>query len=309
MATVQITTWDEFKTALTETITEATTYEIMNDIDVSGEIITSTINANCAYNKTFKPATGIENVKINGITSYASLTNNGIIKYYSGGNHLLTFNNIHFSNFQIAQCSLIGTISITSGLYGYRFNNCLFNGVCYSLYSGNSSSREIIQFNYCSINIQAKRLDYSAGTTATYQATMTNCYIIFNPLDDVAADSGAIWRACTFIDCYIGGKIKINYNTTNGLFGNYYSVEQRVVFNADVIIANYSSSTTYYISNTAKSVSAANTCIFNKDRIFQADGTTQAANVAGLTNWNALTDAQMKSKTYIQENTNFPLYG
>ena len=53
MAEKNITTWEQFKIALTESITEDTTYNIKNDLDASNDILTNDINCISPHKKNF----------------------------------------------------------------------------------------------------------------------------------------------------------------------------------------------------------------------------------------------------------------
>ena len=71
MAEKDITTWEEFKNALTESITEDTTYNIKNDLDASNDILTN--NIACISSNKNKVFYG-NGYKINGITAYGNVT-------------------------------------------------------------------------------------------------------------------------------------------------------------------------------------------------------------------------------------------
>ena len=75
------------------------------------------------------------------------------------------------------------------------------------------------------------------------------------------------------------------------------------LFHCKIIITNYSESNTYKVNVSNKPV------LINKDRLLQSDGVTPIKNIASATNIYFLTDTQMKNKNYIQQNTEFPLYG
>lgn len=170
MATKQITTWAEFKTALTETITENTTYEIMNDIDVSDTPINSIITLAGATSSAHKTITsnGDTAKTINGITNY---TNIECIFYLN--NRYITFNNIHFSNFMLQ-----GSALFANGFEPTTFNSCYFNGLCQQLCkikSGSSGAeKDIVIFNRCSFNISIGNA-FDGG-----YSSFRECYIIFN---------------------------------------------------------------------------------------------------------------------------------
>ena len=297
MATVQITTWEEFKTALTETITEATTYEIMNDIDVSGTVISNTIVIPTSnYTKTFNG----NGHNINGITSYSAI---GIFQKASGGT--ITFNNTNFTNIMLQTGYLFYyNTDISNG--PLTFNECMFSGLTLRLFSSRSSSYACYTYlNRCSINVECACMAYGRYFYCT------DCYIIINPIQGTtvcALDARGSSNYINLANCYVTGSIYISYDTTSyiigGTFWNTVSCYTNV-FNIEVHITNYSSSTTYYW--TAGSPPESRPELYNSDKIFDNAGNN--ITLGTRTNFWGLTDTQMKSKTYIQENTNFPLYG
>lgn len=295
MATVEITTWDEFVTALTETITEATTYEIMNDIDVSGEIIDSaiTIPFNSSYEKIFQPTSTAENITINGITSYSS----NVIFILTGGGtsskRCATFNNIHFANIMCSNNILLRG-DFYSGSNTYRFNNCLFNGVVKQLCENNNTMNNTsirytnIHFDKCSFNIACGRFCQSASYYG-YYVYFSNCYIIFQ--NEIRSNqyynlSGRF----TASDCYFGGEFETTSTSNPPAILN--SLCTNCVFNVEittpVTLDSFTTSTGEY-------------CLINIDKT--------PSYYSVFTNCYGLTDEQLQSRTYIQENTNFPLYG
>lgn len=304
MATKQITTWDEFKTALTETITENTTYEIMNDIDVSGTPITSIITLAGATQGATKTITsnGDTAKKINGITNY---TNIECIFYLN--NRYITFNNIHFSNFMLQGSALFANAFETT-----NFNSCYFNGLCQrlaKLKSGASGAqRDYIIFNRCSFNI-AIGIQLDEG-----YSSFRNCYIIFDEFYSTYNASDPI-RASSFVNCYFGGKLDMHNNTYTTFYlimgrcstGTYATGNcvYNCVFNVEVILNN--SVTTVYAYYTYNNYTLTYASLFNSDKIKKYNDTTPT--ITWRTNGYGLTDSQLKSKTYIQQNTSFPLYG
>ena len=303
MATVQITTWDEFKTALTETITEATTYEIMNDIDVSGEIIESstTIFMNSGYNKIFNG----NSYKINGMTSYSAI---GIFTITGTRNSNVTFNNLHFSNIMVQSGYFIyNSATISNSSYRIYFNSCLFNGLVSRFTSASNSSYQLyITFSQCTAKLNCSIFLYGRRGI-----TLSNCYIDISPIPGLTTcdlyDRGSGYYS-TLQNCYFTGKLYITYNTTDYIIGGTFwnsSSCYTNVFNIEVHITNYSSSTTYYW--TAGSPPESRPELYNSDKIFDNAGNN--ITLGTRTNFWGLTDTQMKSRTYIQENTNFPLYG
>lgn len=295
MATKQITTWDEFKTALMETITENTTYEIMNDIDVSDTIIESVIvPANVTYRKTIN---GNEH-SINGITSY--LTYYGGIIGGSGSttSHNITYNDIKFTNIMLQSCGLFHDTGFNKD-YHFIFNRCYFSGLCGELfYMASKYTSAYPTINRCSINIKCQYLVRDGGVT------MNECYTIIQPFSTMCEIASGRYVWGTISNCYFGGTIKTNYSTDKYIYG-YYSGGTNNIFNCEVHILNYSASTTYY--PTGGNNTESTTCLYNTDKIYNAQGTS--IQLANRTEFIGLTDSQLKSRTYIQENTNFPLYG
>ena len=304
MATVQITTWDEFKTALTETITENTTYEIMNDIDVSDTPITSIITvagATQSATKTIK-SNGDTAKSINGLTNY---TNIECIFYLRSA--YINFDNIHFSNFMLQGSALFANSFDT-----VNFNSCYFNGLCRrlcKLKSGSSGAqRDYIIFNKCSFNISI-----GAEIDDGY-SSFRNCYIIFDGYYSTTPTGSPI-SASSFVDCYLGGVLDMHNNTQTTFYmmngrcsSGTYSTSSCIyncVFNVEMILNN--SVTTVYAYYTYNNYTLSQASLFNSDKIKKYDETTPS--ITWRTNGYGLTDSQLKSRTYIAENTSFPLYG
>lgn len=302
MATVQITTWDEFKTALTESITEDTTYEIMNDIDVSDTVISNTITIPTSnFTKTFN-GNGHD---INGITSYSAI---GI--FQKAASCTIIFNNTNFTNVMLQTGYLFYFNNPQTGsYYPLTFNECLFNGLTLRLFSNiNSGYACYTYLNRCSINVECTCLTYGSGYY------FTECYIIINPiqgtstcsLDPRSSNSNYIHLA----NCYIAGSIYISYNTSAYIVGGTYynaSTCYNNVFNYEVHITNYSESTTYYW--TGGNVPESRCSLYNSEKVYGGTGTDTPITCGTRTNFDGLTDTQLKSRTYIKENTSFPLYG
>lgn len=292
MATKQITTWAEFKTALTENITENTTYEIMNDIDVSGEVLSSITATNNSFTKTFKPGGTLSSVSINGLTSYATST--AFALFVITASKKVTFTNIHFSNFMCQNLWLFNTgdAANTGAVF---FNNCLFNGLCYGLYFGRSLTTI---FNKCSVNIKCKYLSYRFPY-------FDDSYVIISPFSDNDTNS-IVYEANTIggfgTNSYLGGTVR---NNRSGLriYSSYDLCHPRsnnCVFN---LKAEYTDATTSInVNNSDSGVSLVNNSHITNSRDTNITVTASGAIVP-------LTDTQLKSRTYIKENTNFPLYG
>lgn len=294
MATKQITTWAEFKTALTETITENTTYEIMNDIDASGDIIETVIIPVVPRPKIING----NGHQINGMTSYLTYYG-GII----GGNnstyaHAITYNDIKFTNFMLQDAGLFHDSGFNQQNH-FVFNRCYFSGLCRELfYMDSRYNSGYPRLSQCSINVKCQTLICEGSVT------MNDCYVIINPFTTTCDIASGRYAWGTFSNCYFGGTIKTNYSTGRYIYG-YYSGGTNNVYNCEVHILNYSASTTYY--PTGGDNTEDTTCLYNKDKIYNAQGT--GIQLANRTEFIGLTDSQLKSKTYIQENTHFPLYG
>lgn len=303
MATKQITTWDEFKTALTETITENTTYEIMNDIDVSGEILTAGIQYKIDYLKIFRSGTD-ENVNINGITSY---TNINIFYTNDSANNsrYLRFEHINFTNIMLQDATLFAPRGTTGYSYHIYLSDCFINGLCRRLVSFYGSAEtswpQSVSFNQCSINVTFNPDSYQIFT---WHVEFNNCYLIFNTTNSITGGYRMFGQTGRFTNCFIAGALECYASDTYLLNPNwYYSGTTRYsennVINMDLSNQRTSGTVTAFGGSTGQ----AHKNLFNSDKITLGGTTTLAADGYYLT------DTQLKSKTYIQQNTNFPLYG
>ena len=274
-----ITTWEEFKTALTERITESTTYNIKNNLDASNDILTNNIEcvANSDYEKVFKG----NNHTINGITAYGKVTVFHTIQGQYYNFHLF---DIKFTNFMIDS----GTFTNLCHREGELFNNCFFNGVC-NYFLDNVTSGRVAYFYKCSLNIRCARL-------ASSYATFSSCYINITPLQNNNSFNSEV----RLVDSYIEGVVKGSFSSSSELTPKFSGNN---VFNCKVIITNYSDSITYKVNTSNKET------LINKDRLLQSDGVTPIKNIATADKVYFLTDEQMRNKSYIQQNTTFPLYG
>lgn len=294
MATKQITTWDEFKTALTETITENTTYEIMNDIDVSDTVLGSGIACNELSGSLRKIFNG-NGHKINGLTSYSSI-------YFFTTTIRYTFNDIHFSNMMNQNGGFMRQYgSHTSGDPYCVFNRCFFSGLIKYFATYNTFQNSFVcQFNSCSFNLKCDILQ-----NATYLLQFSNCYIILNPITQYCLITPYGGSSANFNanNCYIDGLLA--YNNWGG--SGYYLISEYCgannVINCTFKIYNYSGSNTYRITGSNVVM------LVNNGKFVNQNGVTVTPTISHNANIYLLTDSQLKSKTYIQENTNFPLYG
>lgn len=285
MAKKNITTWEEFKNALTESITENTTYNIKNDLDASNDILTNGINCISPHNKIFRG----NGYKINGITAYGSLT---VFNSDQDIDHDFRFYDIKFTNFMIESGVFTNLCRSTYHAdfeeYSNLFLNCFFNGVCRT-FSAFITTRRLAYFNKCSFNVRCESFSDN-------RSTFDSCYIIITPLQNTNSFS----ENSTIVNSYVEGTIKNTFSSSSYLTPQF---NENNVFNCKVIITNYSASTTYKTYNSSKPV------LINKDRLLQSDGVTPIANIASANNIYFLTDEQLKNKEYIQQNTTFPLYG
>lgn len=286
MAEKNITTWEEFKTALTESITENTTYYIKNDLDASNDILTN--NIECIDSKKNKIFMG-NGYKINGITAYGNVT---VFHTNQDTNFKYRFYDIKFTNFMVDSGTFTNLCrSSYSGSfeeYSDLFVNCFFNGVC-KIFTSHATTNRIAYFTKCSFNV---RCESFSGNSCSFDS----CYIIIETLQNTNSFSSN----STIINSYVEGIIKNTFSSSSYLTPKFSGNN---VFNCKVIVTNYSASTTYKTYNSSAPV------LINKDRLLQSDGVTPIANIASATNIYFLTDEQLKNKDYIQQNTTFPLYG
>lgn len=287
MITKNITTWEEFKTALKERITEDTTYNIKNDLDATNDILTNNIECVTGdwYSKIFKG----NNHKINGITAYGDVT---VFNTNQNYDYNFRFYDISFTNFMIESgiFMYLARYSFTSDYETYKdlFVNCFFNGVC-KTFIQTPITKRTSYFKKCSFNVRCENF---AGSDVIFDS----CYIIVTPLQNTLNFNSY----ATLINCYVEGTIKRNFSGNDFITPQFNSNN---VFNCKVIVTNYSDSVTYKVNISDKPV------LINRDRLLKSDGVTPIKNIASATNIYFLTDKQMKDKSYIQQNTTFPLYG
>ena len=278
MVEKNITTWEDFKNALTESITEETTYNIKNDLDATNDILTKNITCKSPYNKIFMG----NDYKINGITAYGNVT---ALYTAQANNFKSRFYNIKFTNFMVESGTF--TNLCRDNNEKNLFVNCFFNGVCKN-FIGSVSSTKTVYFTKCSFNVRCENF----GDSCSFDS----CYIIIEPLQN----TNNFGSNSTLINSYVEGIIKNSFSSSNYLTPQF---KENNVFNCKVIITNYSDSTTY------KTRSSTAPTLINRDKLLQSDGVTPIKNITSPTNIYFLTDKQLKNKEYIQENTTFPLYG
>ena len=286
MVEKDITTWEQFKTALTESITEDTTYNIKNDLDASNDILTNSIMCiDGDKNKIFRG----NGYKINGITAYGSVI---VFDSEQATNHNFRFYDIKFTNF-MAESGYFTRLCRNSyhasfEEYSDLFVNCFFNGVC-KQFTSSATKNRISYFTKCSFNVRCENF---SGERNTFDS----CYIVITPLQNTNSFSSD----STMRNSYVEGIIKNTFSSSSYLTPQFSGNN---IFNCKVIITNYSDTTTY------KVYPSDNPVLINKDRLLQSDGVTPIAKIASATNVYFLTDEQLKNKEYIQQNTTFPLYG
>ena len=287
MAEKDITTWEQFKTALTESITEDTTYNIKNDLDASNDILTNNIECiTSGKNKIFKG----NGYKINAITAYGNVT---VFNTNQNSNYTYRFYDIKFTNFMIESGTFTNlcrnSYYADFAEYSNLFLNCFFNGVCKN-FSAFITSNRIAYFNKCSFNVRCESF-------SDYRSTFDSCYIIISPLQNTNRFS----EDSTIINSYVEGVVKNTFSSRSYLTPKFSGNN---VFNCKVIITNYDDSATYEVSYSDAPV------LVNKSKLLQSDGITPISHVtAANQNIYFLTDEQLKNKEYIQQNTKFPLYG
>ena len=216
-----ITTWEEFKAALTERITEETTYNIKNDLDASNDILTKNIGLYGGAIKIFKG----NGYKINGITSYENIT-----VFYTPNYTLAQFFNIKFTNFMVESGTFTNLCHDSYTSNKMLFENCFFNGVC-KVFVPDTGAQYLAYFNKCSFNVRCE-------TFATNRSNFISCYIITTPLQDTN-----IFKSAIVNNCYIEGTITTEPTTSTSdyITPNF---ENNNVFNCKVIVKNYNESRT-----------------------------------------------------------------
>lgn len=286
MAEKDITTWEGFKNALSESITEDTTYNIKNDIDASNDIMTNNINCiDSDKNKVFRG----NGYKINGITAYGSVT---VFDTNKVTDYNYRFYDIKFTNFMVESGTFTNlcrnSYHANFEEYSDLFVNCFFNGVC-KTFTTSAAKNRISYFTKCSFNV---RCESFSGERCTFDS----CYIIIEPLQN----NNRFSSDATLKDSYVEGVVKNTFSSSSYLTPKFTGNN---VFNCKIIITDYSDSTTYKVNASSSPV------LVNKDNLLQSDGVTPITKIDTANNIYFLTDEQLKNKDYIQQNTTFPLYG
>lgn len=306
MATKQITTWAEFKTAYRATRTEATTLNITTDLDASDDILDSSLVAGSGSYRLTIQGNGH---KINGLSSYNNI-------YLIMGGSYIKFYNVHFSNIF---CPTGGfTYGYGSSGNFYLFTECYFNGLVNIFCSGYSSSR-YAAFNKCSFNIKMQYF-----TDIGWCWYLNECYCIFNPKTKggicipMNPSAGSLFsnvligqEIATANNNYFAGTLR--HSSTSGIayyFGGYFGDTGGLllsnVYNCEVHTPVGVDEWYFHVQNTdATSVQS----LYNKEKCFAGETTTvklpaSNANVVGIT------DSGLKSASTIHSQApRFPLYG
>ena len=269
MATVEVNTWDELKSAIQNDWTENKTINVMSDIDVSDTILTAGITKpNNSYTLTING----NSHKINGITSYSTTTlfalNNGSV------------NDLHFSNIAAVQA----TFSNCNGLR-IDWNRCYVNGVLFRV-----CNTRYDYYNNCSFNIKSYTI---AGSSNSTQGTFTNCYILYETF--LTSTTYPTYLGGYFNNCYIGGKFEYNRTgsaSTSDLISG--TIPIRSCFNLE-FINHATSALTVYMNATSNQYT-----LFNADKMTNPSTTKYvfANQMVGLT------DSEMKNPAVISQRTN-----
>lgn len=283
MATVDVNTWDELKTAIQNDWTENKTINIMSDIDVSGTILTAGITKpNNSYTLTING----NNHKINGITSYSSITLFTLNR--------ATINDLHFSNIAAAQAKF----STSNGWYNRdegqcNWNRCYINGILRQVCADNAVNSRYSNYQYyrnCSFNIKSYTI---AGSSQSTEGAFTNCYILYETFLTSTGYPSSLGGA--FGNCYIGGKFEYNSTGSTSISSLIsYTIPTRSCFNLE-FINHATAALTVYMNATSNQYT-----LFNADKMVNPSTTTYVfANQ--MVN---LTDSEMKNPAVISQRTN-----
>lgn len=283
MATIEVNTWDELKTAIQTGWTENKIINIMSDIDVSDTILTAGLTK--PLNSYTIQING-NNHKINGITSYSSIF---LFKL-----NRATINDLHFSNIAAAQA----TFSTSNGWYGREegqctWNGCYVNGILRQICEDNAYNSRYSNYQYyrnCSFNIKSFVI---AGSSSEAQGTFTNCYILYETF--LTSTAYPTYLGGNFNNCYIGGKFEYNRTGTTSISTLISdSTPIRSCFNLE-FINHATAALTVHMNEKSNQYT-----LFNTDKMAIPSTTTyQFANqMIGLT------DSEMKNPAVISQRTN-----
>lgn len=283
MATVEVNTWDELKTAIQSNWTENKTINIMSDIDVSDTILTAGLTKpNNSYTLTING----NSHKINGITSYSAITLFTLNR--------ATINDLHISNVAAVQA----TFSTSNGWYNTEegqciWNRCYINGILKQVCNSNAYNSRYGNYQYyrnCSFNIKSYTI---AGSSSSTEGSFSNCYILYETF--LTSTSYPTYLGGAFGNCYIGGKFEYNRTGSTSLSTLISaSIPTRSCFNLEFI--NHATATLTVYANATSSQYT----LFNTDKMVNPSTTTyQFANqMIGLT------DSEMKNPAVISQRTN-----
>lgn len=302
MATKQITTWAEFKTAFRATRTEATTLNITTDLDASDDILDSSLGAGSGNYKLTIQGNGH---KINGLSSYNNI-------YLIRGGSYIKFYNVHFSNIFCPT----GGFTYGNGSSGnfYLFTECYFNGLVNIFCSGYSSSR-YAAFNKCSFNIKMQYF-----TNSEYCWYLNECYCIFNPKTEggicipLNSSSGSLFNSAIYNEeitaannNYFGGLLRHIYTSdTAYYFGGSSQGDISNVYNCEV---HTPAGVSTFHFHRAYSGNQNLQSLYNKEKCFAGE-TTNIKLPYSIEYVVGITDSGLKSPTTIHaEAPRFPLYG
>ena len=283
MATVEVNTWDELKTAIQTGWTENKIINIMSDIDVSDTVLTKGITKPLnSYTITING----NNHKINGITSYSSM--------FLFTLNRATINDLHFSNISAAQA----TFSTSNGWYNDAEGQCVWkkcyvNGILKQVCGDNAYNSRYSDYQYyqnCSFNIKSFVI---AGGSYEAEGVFFNCYILYETF--LTSTSYPAYLGGYFNNCYIGGKFEYN-RTGSAAMSDLISASNpvRSCFNLEFI--NHATAVfTVNLNATSDRYT-----LFNADKMANPSTTTyQFANqMIGLT------DSEMKNPAVISQRTN-----
>jgi hypothetical protein len=279
MATIDVNTWDELKTAIQTGWTENKIINIMSDIDVSDTILTNGLTK--PLNEYTITING-NNHKINGITSYSSI--------YLFTLNRATINDLHFSNI----AAVNATFSRTNGWYNTaegqcKWNRCYINGVVRQICNAGYGSYVNYQYySNCSFNIKSFCI---AGNTQKTEGSFTNCYILYETF--LTSTSYPTYLGGRFDNCYIGGKFEYNRTGSTGdLISDTTPV--RCCFNLE-FINHATGSLTVYMNATSSQYT-----LFNADKMTNPPTTTYSFGNQMI----SLTDSEMKNPAVISARTN-----
>lgn len=274
MATIEVNTWEELKSAIQNDWTENKIINIMSDIDVSGTILTAGLT---------KPANPYtitingNNHKINGITSYSTINLFTLSK--------ASINDLHFSNIAAVQATFSATMG---GVVSPQctWNRCYVNGILKQI-----CVSEHQHYSNCSFNIKSYVI--SGITSDAEEGFFENCYILYETF--LTESTYPTYLGGYFKNCYIGGKFEYNRTGSISLTDLVsHTRPWRSCFNLE-FINHATAALTVHMNATAPQYT-----LFNADKMTNPSTTTYVfANQ--MVN---LTDSEMKNPAVISQRTN-----